>query len=117
MFTDIPKYAVFLGLGTKYRSYLTVGDCFGMGKTAYNDGDYYHTVLWMEQALKQHDEGEDTAVSKVEILDYLSYAVFQFGDLHRAMELTRRLISLGKNKRPAIGALGTGARTAMGPYG
>ncbi|XP_064243616.1 prolyl 4-hydroxylase subunit alpha-2 isoform X5 [Passer domesticus] len=80
--------------GTKYRSFLTVGDCFGMGKTAYNDGDYYHTVLWMEQALKQHDEGEDTTVSKVEILDYLSYAVFQFGDLHRAMELTRRLISL-----------------------
>ncbi|XP_071614502.1 prolyl 4-hydroxylase subunit alpha-2 isoform X3 [Heliangelus exortis] len=80
--------------GTKYRSSLTVGDCFGMGKTAYNDGDYYHTVLWMEQALKQHDEGEDTRVSKVEILDYLSYAVFQFGDLHRAMELTRRLISL-----------------------
>ncbi|POI32272.1 hypothetical protein CIB84_003976, partial [Bambusicola thoracicus] len=81
-------------LGTKYRSSLTVSDCFGMGKTAYNDGDYYHTVLWMEQALKQHDEGEDTTVSKVEILDYLSYAVFQFGDLHRAMELTRRLISL-----------------------
>ncbi|PKU35011.1 prolyl 4-hydroxylase subunit hypothetical protein [Limosa lapponica baueri] len=85
--------------GTKYRSSLTVGDCFGMGKTAYNDGDYYHTVLWMEQALKQHDEGEDTTVSKVEILDYLSYAVFQFGDLHRAMELTRRLISLGSNLR------------------
>ncbi|XP_064017593.1 prolyl 4-hydroxylase subunit alpha-2 isoform X3 [Pogoniulus pusillus] len=80
--------------GAKYRSTLTVGDCFGMGKTAYNDGDYYHTVLWMEQALKQHDEGEDTTVSKVEILDYLSYAVFQFGDLHRAVELTRRLISL-----------------------
>ncbi|NXI70483.1 P4HA2 hydroxylase, partial [Anseranas semipalmata] len=76
------------------KSSLTVSDCFGMGKTAYNDGDYYHTVLWMEQALKQHDEGEDTTVSKVEILDYLSYAVFQFGDSHRAMELTRRLISL-----------------------
>lgn len=88
---------LFLLLGTKYRSSLTVSDCFGMGKTAYNDGDYYHTVLWMEQALKQHDEGEDTTVSKVEILDYLSYAVFQFGDLHRAMELTRRLISLGKS--------------------
>lgn len=94
--------AIFLFLGTKYRSSLTVGDCFGMGKIAYNDGDYYHTVLWMEQALKQHDEGEDTTVSKVEILDYLSYAVFQFGDLHRAMELTRRLISLGKNKDHVI---------------
>lgn len=87
-----------------------------MGKTAYNDGDYYHTVLWMEQALKQHDEGEDTTVSKVEILDYLSYAVFQFGDLHRAMELTRRLISLGKNKRAAILVLGSVANNSHGPY-
>ncbi|EMP41594.1 Prolyl 4-hydroxylase subunit alpha-2 [Chelonia mydas] len=80
--------------GTKYRSSLTVDDCFGMGKIAYNEGDYYHTVLWMQQALKQHDEGEDAAITKVEILDYLSFAVFQFGDLHRAVELTRRLISL-----------------------
>ncbi|XP_030429414.1 prolyl 4-hydroxylase subunit alpha-2 isoform X2 [Gopherus evgoodei] len=80
--------------GTKYRSSLTVDDCFGMGKTAYNEGDYYHTVLWMQQALKQHDEGEDATITKVEILDYLSYAVFQLSDLHRAVELTRRLISL-----------------------
>ncbi|NXH23056.1 P4HA2 hydroxylase, partial [Bucco capensis] len=87
--------------GTKYSSSLTVDDCFGMGRTAYNDGDYYHTVLWMEQALKQHDEGEDTPVSKVDILDYLSYAVFQFGDLHRAMELTRRLISLDSSHERA----------------
>ncbi|ETE71351.1 Prolyl 4-hydroxylase subunit alpha-2 [Ophiophagus hannah] len=80
--------------GTKYRSTLTVDDCFGMGKTAYNDGDYYHTVLWMQQALKQHDNGEQTTISKADILDYLSYAVFQLGDLHRAIELTRRLVIL-----------------------
>ncbi|XP_008102940.2 prolyl 4-hydroxylase subunit alpha-2 isoform X1 [Anolis carolinensis] len=80
--------------GTKYRSLLTVDDCFGMGKTAYNDGDYYHTVLWMEQALKQHDRGEEATITKATILDYLSYAIFQLGDIHRAMELTRRLISL-----------------------
>ncbi|XP_058022044.1 prolyl 4-hydroxylase subunit alpha-2 isoform X2 [Ahaetulla prasina] len=80
--------------GTKYRSTLTVDDCFGMGKIAYNDGDYYHTVLWMQQALKQHDNGEQTTISKADILDYLSYAVFQLGDLHRAMELTRRLVIL-----------------------
>lgn len=75
---------------------MTLDDCFGMGKTAYNEGDYYHTVLWMQQSLKQHDEGEDATITKVEILDYLSYAVFQLGDLHRAVELTRRLISLGE---------------------
>lgn len=78
---------------------LSVDDCFGMGRTAYNEGDYYHTVLWMEQVLKQLDAGEEAAVSKSLVLDYLSYAVFQLGDLHRALELTRRLLSLGKEVR------------------
>uniref|UniRef100_G3VJB9 procollagen-proline 4-dioxygenase n=1 Tax=Sarcophilus harrisii TaxID=9305 RepID=G3VJB9_SARHA len=91
--------------GTKYRSTLSADDSFGMGKTAYNDGDYYHTVLWMQQALKQHDDGEDAVTSKVEILDYLSYAVFQLGDIHRAVELTRRLISLDSSHERAGGNL------------
>lgn len=75
---------------------LSVDDCFGMGRSAYNEGDYYHTVLWMEQVLKQLDAGEEATTSKAQVLDYLSYAVFQLGDLHRALELTRRLLSLGK---------------------
>ncbi|KAF3821523.1 hypothetical protein GH733_009565 [Mirounga leonina] len=81
--------------GTKYQAMLSVDDCFGMGRSAYNEGDYYHTVLWMEQVLKQLDAGEEATIAKAEVLDYLSYAVFQLGDLHRALELTRRLLSLG----------------------
>ncbi|XP_073426029.1 prolyl 4-hydroxylase subunit alpha-2 isoform X2 [Dendrobates tinctorius] len=80
--------------GSKYVSSLSVDDCFGMGKIAYNDGDYYHTVLWMQEALKLLDEGEESSTPKVEVLDYLSYTVFQLGDLHRAVELTRRLLAL-----------------------
>ncbi|XP_030066953.1 prolyl 4-hydroxylase subunit alpha-2 isoform X1 [Microcaecilia unicolor] len=87
--------------GTKYLSSLSADDCFDMGKIAYNDGDYYHTVLWMEQALKQLDEGEEAVSSKVTVLDYLSYAVFQFGDLHRAVALTRQLVALDSNHERA----------------
>lgn len=67
-----------------------------MGKTAYNENDYYHAVLWMQQALRQIDAGEDTKTSKSDILDYLSYSVYQMGDVPRAIELTRRLVSIGK---------------------
>ena len=67
-----------------------------MGKTAYNDADYYHAVLWMQQSLKQLDAGEEAVVSKADILDYLSYSVYQMGDLPRAIELTRRLVAIGK---------------------
>ncbi|KAM5172853.1 prolyl 4-hydroxylase subunit alpha-2 isoform 3-T3 [Mantella aurantiaca] len=81
--------------GTKYVSSLSVDDCFGMGKIAYHENDYYHTVLWMQEALKLFDEGEEsTTISKVDVLDYLSYTVFQLGDISRAVELTRRLLVL-----------------------
>ncbi|MXQ83786.1 hypothetical protein E5288_WYG002296 [Bos mutus] len=91
--------------GTKYQAMLSVDDCFGMGRSAYNEGDYYHTVLWMEQVLKQLDAGEEATTSKAQVLDYLSYAVFQLGDLHRAVELTRRLLSLDPSHERAGGNL------------
>ncbi|KAF5898402.1 prolyl 4-hydroxylase subunit alpha-2 isoform X2, partial [Clarias magur] len=80
--------------GVRFNAFLTVDDCFDMGRTAYNDNDYYHAVLWMQQALRQMDAGEDTKTSKSEILDYLSYSVYQMGDIPRAIELTRRLVSI-----------------------
>ncbi|XP_075875774.1 prolyl 4-hydroxylase subunit alpha-2-like isoform X2 [Nelusetta ayraudi] len=84
---------------------LSVDDCFDMGKTAYNEADYYHAVLWMQQALKQLDSGEDATVSKADILDYLSYSVYQMGDLPRAVELTRRLVAIDSGHERAGGNL------------
>lgn len=52
----------------------------------------------MEQTLKQMEEGEPGAVTKAEALDYLSYSVYQMGDLARALELTKQLIAAGKSK-------------------
>ncbi|XP_041864574.1 prolyl 4-hydroxylase subunit alpha-2-like isoform X1 [Melanotaenia boesemani] len=84
---------------------LTVDDCFDMGKTAYNDADYYHAVLWFQQSLKQLDDGEEAVVSKADILDYLSYSVYQMGDLPRAIELTRRLVAIDSTHERAGGNL------------
>uniref|UniRef100_A0A8C7ZKD3 procollagen-proline 4-dioxygenase n=1 Tax=Oryzias sinensis TaxID=183150 RepID=A0A8C7ZKD3_9TELE len=91
--------------GVHSNAVLTVDDCFDMGKTAYNDADYYHAVLWFQQALKQLDDGEEAAVSKADILDYLSYSVYQMGDLPRAIELTRRLVAIDPNHQRAGGNL------------
>lgn len=85
--------------GVKHKSFLTAEDCFELGKIAYTEADYYHTELWMEQALKQLDEGEVSSADKVYILDYLSYAVYQQGDLSKAMMLTKRLLELGTCRR------------------
>lgn len=77
-------------------STLTVDDCYDLGKVAYSEADYYHTELWMAQALRQLDQGETSrAVDAVTVLDYLSYSVYQQGELERALEFTRRLLDLG----------------------
>uniref|UniRef100_A0A673K6E3 procollagen-proline 4-dioxygenase n=1 Tax=Sinocyclocheilus rhinocerous TaxID=307959 RepID=A0A673K6E3_9TELE len=84
---------------------LTVEDCFELGKVAYSEADYYHTELWMAQALKQLDEGEETSVDIVTVLDYLSYSVYQQGELERALEQTKRLLSVDPEHQRALGNL------------
>uniref|UniRef100_A0A8C2EVX1 procollagen-proline 4-dioxygenase n=1 Tax=Cyprinus carpio TaxID=7962 RepID=A0A8C2EVX1_CYPCA len=81
--------------GVVHKSQMTVADCFELGKIAYTEADYYHTELWMAQALTQLDEGEESTIDKVTVMDYLSYAIYQQGELERALELTKRMLKLG----------------------
>ncbi|KAM9425937.1 prolyl 4-hydroxylase subunit alpha-1-like isoform 1-T2 [Pholidichthys leucotaenia] len=87
-------------------SSLTVDDCYDLGRVAYSEADYYHTELWMAQALRQLDQGEtSTAVDAVTILDYLSYAVYQQGELERALAFTKMLLQLDSTHQRANGNL------------
>nr|XP_057914925.1 prolyl 4-hydroxylase subunit alpha-1b isoform X1 [Doryrhamphus excisus] len=89
--------------GAKHKTLMTAEDCYELGKIAYTDADYYHTELWMAQALKQLDEGEESTVDKVTVLDYLSYAIYQQGELERALEYTKRLLELDPEHQRAKG--------------
>ncbi|XP_072546687.1 prolyl 4-hydroxylase subunit alpha-1b isoform X2 [Salminus brasiliensis] len=91
--------------GVVHKSPMTVEDCFELGKIAYSDVDYYHTELWMAQALKQLDEGEESPIDKVTIMDYLSYAIYQQGEIDRALELTKRMLKLDPTHQRANGNL------------
>ncbi|XP_076843975.1 prolyl 4-hydroxylase subunit alpha-1a isoform X1 [Brachyhypopomus gauderio] len=88
-----------------YKSTLTPEDCFELGKTAYSEADYYHTELWMAQALRQLDEEQVSSVDVVSVLDYLSYSIYQQGELERALEYTKRLLSLDPDHQRATGNL------------
>ncbi|XP_072484319.1 prolyl 4-hydroxylase subunit alpha-1 isoform X2 [Notamacropus eugenii] len=91
--------------GVKHKSSLTAEDCFELGKIAYTEADYYHTELWMEQALKQLEEGEVSTLDKVSVLDYWSYAVYQQGHLEKALMLTKKLLDLDPEHQRANGNL------------
>jgi hypothetical protein len=38
--------------GRYYGTSLTAHDCFELGRQTYNNGDYFHTNIWMEEALR-----------------------------------------------------------------
>ncbi|XP_078284770.1 prolyl 4-hydroxylase subunit alpha-1b isoform X2 [Rhinoraja longicauda] len=91
--------------GVKHKTSLSVEDCVELGKIAYSDADYYHTELWMEQALRQFNTGEESTIDKITILDYLSYSVYQQGDLDKALELTKMMLKLDPEHQRANGNL------------
>uniref|UniRef100_A0A4W3GPX9 Prolyl 4-hydroxylase subunit alpha-1 n=1 Tax=Callorhinchus milii TaxID=7868 RepID=A0A4W3GPX9_CALMI len=91
--------------GVKHKTSLSAEDCFELGKITYSDADYYHTELWMEQSLRQLDTGEISTIDKITVLDYLSYSVYQQGDVDKALELTKRLLKLDPEHQRANGNL------------
>jgi len=49
-----------------------------LGRIAYTNADYYHTLMWMQEALDHLDrEPNNTSVRKIDILDHLAYATSQ----------------------------------------
>ena len=51
--------------GKYYGPGLTAQDCFELGRQTYNNGDYYHTNIWMEEALRQYETEIEKTVTKV----------------------------------------------------
>lgn len=70
---------LFLLLGTKYRSTLSVGDWFRLGQTALSINDLHHSMLWMQQTLKRLNAGEHSTISKIQVLNHLRDISFRLG--------------------------------------
>lgn len=80
--------------GRHYGTSLTANDCFELGRQMYNNGDYYHTNIWMEEALRQLAAEEEKTVPKEDILEYLAFSAYMTGNIRRALKLTREMLAL-----------------------
>lgn len=81
--------------GVQYTTQLTAADCFELGRQSYNTQDFYHTALWMNEALQRHDmERNGTGTAKWEILEYLAYSKFMQGQVKSALHLTEELLMI-----------------------
>ncbi|XP_039202387.1 prolyl 4-hydroxylase subunit alpha-3-like isoform X1 [Crotalus tigris] len=76
---------------------LSADDCFHIGKVAYDTEDYYHAILWMEEAArlfrssygnwKMEDEG-----SLEDALDHLAFSYFMAGNISHALRLSQEFL-------------------------
>ncbi|XP_050536109.1 prolyl 4-hydroxylase subunit alpha-1-like [Daktulosphaira vitifoliae] len=90
--------------GIQYSTQLTAGDCFELGRQSYNGRDFYHTELWMNEALRRHEEERSNSTTdRWEILEYLAYSTFMQGNLKKALQLTNELLVLFPNHERALG--------------
>lgn len=57
-------------------------DCFELGRQSYVNHDYYHTVLWMNEAMsKMMEEPNNRTLpfSKADVLEYLAFSTYKQG--------------------------------------
>ncbi|KAK6014530.1 tetratricopeptide repeat protein [Ostertagia ostertagi] len=79
------------------------GDCFEIAKAAYNDNDFYHTVMWMEEARRRLQHEDEPTANLGQILEYLAYSLFKQGNPKHALQLSEELIALEPNHPRASG--------------
>ncbi|XP_065583051.1 prolyl 4-hydroxylase subunit alpha-1-like isoform X2 [Artemia franciscana] len=90
-------------LGKRYTRSLTAGDCFELGRQTYNSKDYYHTILWMTEAMSILKEEVYKTTSESEILEYLAFSIYMQGNIHQALHYTNELLRLVPYHQRALG--------------
>lgn len=65
--------------GIQYSTEMTAGDCFELGRQTYLNGDYYHTVLWMREAMDRLSHEVNRTTTKADVLEYLAFSTFKQG--------------------------------------
>jgi len=91
--------------GKYYGPHLSAQDCFELGRQSYNNGDYFHTNIWMEEAIKQLSKEKEQTIRKSDILEYLAFAAYKSGNLRKAAKLTIELVSMEPEHPRAHGNL------------
>ncbi|XP_063244081.1 prolyl 4-hydroxylase subunit alpha-1 isoform X2 [Bacillus rossius redtenbacheri] len=89
--------------GVQYSTELTAGDCFELGRQSYNNGDFYHTVLWMNEALDRYHGESNKTTTKSDILEYLAFSTYMQGNVNVALELTDELLEMVPDHQRALG--------------
>ncbi|CAJ0579739.1 unnamed protein product, partial [Mesorhabditis spiculigera] len=89
--------------GEKVGHRLNAHDIFEVGRAAYNAKDYYHCLMWMQEALNRLENEHPPSIAEAEILEYLAYSLYQQGNVRRALSMTKRLFAIAPHHPRARG--------------
>lgn len=92
--------------GIQYSTEMSANDCFELGRQSYLNEDYYHTSLWMREAMDRlptNDSAQTTSTTKADILEYLAFAVYKQGNVVVALQMTNELLDLTPGHERAVG--------------
>lgn len=91
--------------GRNISASLSAFECFEIGRNAYNNEDYYHTLMWMEEAMNRlKDLKEDQQLSlEIECLEYLAFSMYKQNNVKHALRLTEKLYKIAPNHSRAKG--------------
>ncbi|NWV30370.1 P4HA3 hydroxylase, partial [Origma solitaria] len=110
---------------------LSADDCFHVGKVAYDMGDHYHSIAWLEEAvslfrLSYGSWNLEDRSSLEDALDHLAFSYFMAGNISHALNLSREFlhydpsnhrVSRNVAKYKKLLEMGTGARGRWGWQG
>ncbi|NWU72170.1 P4HA3 hydroxylase, partial [Pterocles burchelli] len=79
------------------RVSLSADDCFHVGKVAYDTGDYYHSIAWLEEAvslfrLSYGSWNPEDRSSLEDALDHLAFSYFMAGNISHALNLSKEFL-------------------------
>ncbi|NXS89489.1 P4HA3 hydroxylase, partial [Erpornis zantholeuca] len=111
------------------RVSLSADDCFHVGKVAYDTGDYYHSIAWLEEAvslfrLSYGSWNLEDRSSLEDALDHLAFSYFMAGNISLALSLSREFLHYDPSNRRVLRNVakyekllerGTGARVPWSP--
>lgn len=87
--------------GKQYSTEMSAEDCFEIGRQTYLNSDFYHTLLWMTEAMKRHNN--DSQISRSDIIEYLAFSTFKQGNIKSALTMTDELLELVPDHERARG--------------
>ncbi|XP_028164099.1 prolyl 4-hydroxylase subunit alpha-1-like [Ostrinia furnacalis] len=81
--------------GVVYSKPMSAGDCFEIGKTLYEEGDYNNSLAWMTEALRKYSEKDELSDFRViDFYEYIALSHYYLGDTKSALHWTERIVEL-----------------------